>query len=600
MAQTLVQVVWHGDVVVVGLDAPPANVLGPDLRRALLDALGLSPRPRGMVITATGLPFSGALPLDGETAAPRLDDLCMALVTAPFAIVAVVAGVALGPGCAVALAADRILATPEARFSLPEIALGLVAGGGATQLLPRKIGARASLDMLLSGRVVAAEEAARMGLVDRIVAHDIIAAAVTLARDLGQGPRAPRSDEGLAGEGYAASIATARAAQFLDALPATGVIIDAVEAAQLLPLAQGVTFETTLRADLWQSDEVLALRAAADAARIARRMPKSIAGVPAAPVTHLYLEGASPEFPTLAYAALRAGLHVTLSEADRTRLSEMLTTIADRQDAGVAEGSLGLAARDADWARLTTATPQGLLPDGMDAVIFAASAAERAGDTALPIAPNVPRLVIGGAPGALALTLTPSGRITTLSGGGASPAVAAARALMARIGLAAVIVGAEMPNPGTAIAKAGETALARLVARGVREDALSAALRSVQAVMPPLPPFRFDPRVNGGQPLAMPRAEIIARWWSAMAAAGLDCLASGAALCPADIDHLMVAGHGFPRRLGGPMHQAARRGLLLLRQDLRHWARDDRIWACPPMLDRLISDGRSLAQLNPA
>jgi 3-hydroxyacyl-CoA dehydrogenase len=61
-----------------------------------------------------------------------------------------------------------------------------------------------------------------------------------------------------------------------------------------------------------------------------------------------------------------------------------------------------------------------------------------------------------------------------------------------------------------------------------------------------------------------------------------------------------VAGYGFPRRLGGPMHQAGRRGLLLLRQDLKLWARDDRIWAAPPMLDRLISDGRTLEQLNPS
>jgi 3-hydroxyacyl-CoA dehydrogenase len=600
MAQALVHTVWHGDVAVITLEARPANALGPELRAALMEAITALPNPRAMVLATTGLAFSGALPLDGEGTAPRLADLCATLADAPFAVVAAVADMAMGPGCALLLAADQVLASPGARFSLPEIALGLVAGGGVTQRLPRKIGARSALDMLLSGRVVPADEAQRMGLVDVIVQTDLLAAALALASELGQKTRPAPSEAGLFGEGYGVAIATARAGLFTDALPAAGLIVDAVEAAQLLPLSQGIDLETTLRQDLWQSDDVLALRAAAAAARIARRVPKSIAGVPAGKVEHLYLEGTAPEIPILAFAALRAGLHVTLAEADRDLLSGLLTTIAERQDAAVAEGSLGLDARDADWARLTTISPQSLLPQGMDAMVFTPDAAPRVSETASQAPATVPRLVLGGGADALGLTLLPSGRMSTLSGGGSSAAVATARALMARMGIPAVIVGADGPAPGSAIDAAGTTALARLVGKGVRDDALAAALRSVQATLPTLPPSAFDPRVNGGQPLAMPRSEIIARWWSAMAAAGLDCLAAGTALCPADIDHLMVAGYGFPRRLGGPMHQAGRRGLLLLRQDLRLWARDDRIWAAPPMLDRLISDGRSLDQLNPS
>lgn len=600
MAQELVHKVWDGDVAVVTLEAPPANALGPELRRALLEAITALPSPRAMVLESASLPFCGALPLEGEGSAPGLTELCTALADAPFPIVAAVGGVAMGPGCALLLAADQVLAGPGARLSLPEIALGLVAGGGVTQRLPRKIGARSALDMLLSGRVVPADEAARMGLVDAVVQSDLLAAAIALASELGQKPLAARSEAGLFGEGYGVAVATAREGLFTDALPAAGMIIDAVEAAQLLPLPQGLTLEATLREDLWRSDEVLALRAAADAARVARRMPRAIAGVPATSVGHLYLEGSAREIPLLAFAALRAGLHVTLAESDRDRLSSLLTAIAERQDAAVADGSLGLEARDADWARLTTITLQALLPQGMDALIFAPDAAGRAAETASQTPPQVPRLVLGGGADALRLALAPSGRISTLSGGGASLAVATARALMARIGMPAVIVGTEGPAPGPAIAEAGTTALARLIGKGVRDDALAAALRSVQANLPKLPQTAYDPRVNGGQPLAMARSEIIARWWSAMAAAGLDCLAAGTALCPADIDHLMVAGYGFPRRLGGPMHQASRRGLLLLRQDLKLWARDDRIWAAPPMLDRLISDGRTLEQLNPS
>jgi enoyl-CoA hydratase/carnithine racemase len=83
--------------------------------------------------------------------------------------VAAVEGFALGGGCELAMSCDLVVAAETATFGLPEVGLGLVPGGGGTQLLSRRIGRNRALDLILTGRRVGAEEAWRLGLVDRLV-----------------------------------------------------------------------------------------------------------------------------------------------------------------------------------------------------------------------------------------------------------------------------------------------------------------------------------------------------------------------------------------------------------------------------------------------
>jgi enoyl-CoA hydratase/carnithine racemase len=85
-------------------------------------------------------------------------------------MIAAVEGYAFGGGCELALGCDLIVASESAQFALPEVGLGLIPGGGGTQLLPRRIGLNRSADLILTGRTVAADEALRIGLVDRVVA----------------------------------------------------------------------------------------------------------------------------------------------------------------------------------------------------------------------------------------------------------------------------------------------------------------------------------------------------------------------------------------------------------------------------------------------
>ncbi len=99
--------------------------------------------------------------------------------------IAAVEGYALGGGCELALACDLIVASDSAVFGLPEVSVGLVPGGGGTQLLTRRIGANRAADLIFTARRVDADEAARLGLVDRRVpAGTARAAAVELAAQI--------------------------------------------------------------------------------------------------------------------------------------------------------------------------------------------------------------------------------------------------------------------------------------------------------------------------------------------------------------------------------------------------------------------------------
>lgn len=129
----------------------------------------------------------------------------------PMPTIAAIEGFALGGGCELALACDLRVAGKNARFGQPEVGLGIVAGAGATYRLARQIGLGRARDLLFTGRILPAEEAERIGLVERLVEPgQALAEAMQLARTIAQkAPLAVRLTKavlgaygrGLAGEG---------------------------------------------------------------------------------------------------------------------------------------------------------------------------------------------------------------------------------------------------------------------------------------------------------------------------------------------------------------------------------------------------------------
>jgi enoyl-CoA hydratase len=113
----------------------------------------------------------------------------------PKPVVAAVNGFALGGGCELALACHIRVASDNARFGLPEVSLGIIPGYGGTQRLPRLVGKGIALDMILSGELMGAADALRVGLVSRVFPLAELRAGVEkLARTiLSRGPLALRS-----------------------------------------------------------------------------------------------------------------------------------------------------------------------------------------------------------------------------------------------------------------------------------------------------------------------------------------------------------------------------------------------------------------------
>lgn len=124
---------------------------------------------------------------DAELAAqrPLFRSAFDAVLSLPLPAIAAVNGFALGGGLELALSCDLIVAAADAELGLPEVGVGLVPGGGGTQLLPRRVGANRAADLIFTARRIGAEEAWRLGLVDRVVpAGQARAAALDLAEQI--------------------------------------------------------------------------------------------------------------------------------------------------------------------------------------------------------------------------------------------------------------------------------------------------------------------------------------------------------------------------------------------------------------------------------
>ncbi|MGW2963485.1 enoyl-CoA hydratase/isomerase family protein [Streptomyces sp. NPDC001220] len=118
-----------------------------------------------------------------------LQDSFTAVARIPKPVVAAVTGYALGGGCELALCADYRIAADNAKLGQPEILLGLIPGAGGTQRLPRLVGPSKAKDLIFTGRMVKADEALAIGLVDRVVpAADVYTEAHAWAARLAQGP----------------------------------------------------------------------------------------------------------------------------------------------------------------------------------------------------------------------------------------------------------------------------------------------------------------------------------------------------------------------------------------------------------------------------
>lgn len=233
-------------VALVTLNRPRAlNALSfallTDLGR-VIEALDADPAVRAIVITGAGRRAFAAGADIGELSEQTPDSLAAAegfrgwdrVAAAETPTIAAVRGYALGGGCELAMACDLLIAGSDAVFGQPEIKIGIIPGAGGTQRLTRAIGAARAMELVLTGRQIRADEAARHGLVTKVVpAEETLAAALDLAAEIAALP--------------AGAVRAAKAA---------------VRAAAELPLASGIRLERALfRERFGTPDQVEGMRA---------------------------------------------------------------------------------------------------------------------------------------------------------------------------------------------------------------------------------------------------------------------------------------------------------------------------------------------------
>jgi enoyl-CoA hydratase/carnithine racemase len=185
-------------VAVVTLNNPKVNALSGALRIELTKAAhALTADPPGAVVITGGerifaagadiAEFGG--PDEAAVIGASFHTAMDAVAAIPRMVIAAVAGYALGGGCELALACDMRIVSEKAVFGQPEIALGIIPGGGGTQRLARLVGPSRAKDLVITGRQVKADEALRIGLADEVVPHEQLhERALALAAQLAAGP----------------------------------------------------------------------------------------------------------------------------------------------------------------------------------------------------------------------------------------------------------------------------------------------------------------------------------------------------------------------------------------------------------------------------
>jgi enoyl-CoA hydratase len=238
MSYQTIEIETHGRAALVRLNRPQAlNALNAELIGELdcaLTGFETDPDIRCVVITGSEKAFAAGADIkemrDKDFSEAFLGDFIArweAVSQKRKPIIAAVAGFALGGGCELAMMCDFILAADTATFGQPEIKLGVIPGAGGTQRLTRAIGKAKAMELVLTGRMMGAEEAERAGLVARIVpAADLVSEALKTASAIAE-----------------------------MSLPAVLTAKEAVNAAFETTLAQGVKYERRLFYSLFATQD---------------------------------------------------------------------------------------------------------------------------------------------------------------------------------------------------------------------------------------------------------------------------------------------------------------------------------------------------------
>jgi 3-hydroxyacyl-CoA dehydrogenase len=261
----------HGNIGVISVNNPPVNALAQVVREGILNAVkqAQGDASEAIVLRCEGRTFIAGADITEfgkPPMAPALPDVLTEIENSIKPVIAAIHGTALGGGFEVSLACHYRCAVASAKVGLPEVNLGLLPGAGGTQRVPRVAGVKAALDMITSGRPIAAGKAKDMGLIDEVVAgEDLQAAAIAYANELVKAGAPlkrirditidPASIEPGFFETARKNLAKRARGQI-----APDRIVSCIEAAVKLPMDEGLQRERELFSELVKSPESAAMR----------------------------------------------------------------------------------------------------------------------------------------------------------------------------------------------------------------------------------------------------------------------------------------------------------------------------------------------------
>ncbi|HEY1659209.1 MAG TPA: 3-hydroxyacyl-CoA dehydrogenase NAD-binding domain-containing protein [Candidatus Sulfotelmatobacter sp.] len=332
---------------IIRIDNPPVNALSQGVRAGIAGAVAAANRNshlKVLLLISGGSMFSAGADLnefDTGIAEPSLQKVQAAVESSPLPVVAAIHGLALGGGLELAMACHYRVAHRSARLGLPEITLGIVPGAGGTQRLPRLIGARAALDMILSGAPVTAADARAKGLVDDVVEGDLLEGALRFCRQLVHDARGLRPTRDLVpgkvlDESEIAEAMRAHARALRGRTTQT-LVVEAIKAS-VLPFAEGAAVETELANKSLVSRECLALRHIFFAERESGKVDGVPKPVEQARIERVAIIGAGTMGSGIAIAFADSGCRVTLIDNSESVIARSRENLRSLYDSGVKRG----------------------------------------------------------------------------------------------------------------------------------------------------------------------------------------------------------------------------------------------------------------------
>jgi len=357
-----------GAVLVATVDNPPVNALGVAVRaglKAAIEAAEADPTVQAVLIVGAGRAFIAGADIrefGKPPQAPSLPEVCRTIELCSKPVVAAIHGPALGGGLEIALSAHYRVAMPGSKLGLPEVQLGLIPGSGGTQRAPRLAGIQASVELMLSGRHIGADEAVKLGLVDRVgTAADALTEGLAYAHEL-LARQAPvrRSCDAPALADKAAAQAQLDALKADTAKKSKGLfsplkIIEAVQGALDLPFDEGMKRERELFLQCIDSPQRAGLIHAFFAEREVVKVPEAKAAQPR-PFNTIGVVGGGTMGAGIAVSVLDAGLPVTMVERDDESIARGRANVEKVYDGLVAKGRMSPEAKAAVMARFSGST----------------------------------------------------------------------------------------------------------------------------------------------------------------------------------------------------------------------------------------------------